>query len=60
VRHGRDMLMVCLSPAQRALRKRLEELSPEKALEMLGSPEPNGGDGAVDMLSDSDDGKKSH
>jgi hypothetical protein len=32
-------------PAQRALRKRLEELSPEKALEMLGPPQSNGGDG---------------
>jgi hypothetical protein len=31
-------------PAQRALRKRLEQLSPEKALELLGSPQPNGGD----------------
>jgi hypothetical protein len=34
-------------PAQRALRKRLEQLSPEKALELLGPLEPNGGNCAA-------------
>ena len=28
-------------PAQRALRQRLEQLGPEKALELLGGPEPD-------------------
>jgi hypothetical protein len=35
-------------PARRAVIERIDQLGPEKALEMLGSPQPNGGDGAVD------------
>ena len=48
------------SPAERALHERLEQLGPEKALEMLGSPQPNGGPGAVSMLAGSDDKEPSH
>jgi hypothetical protein len=62
-------------PARRAVIERIDQLGPEKALEMLGSPQPrrlNGGspndgngplldgDDAVDELSDSDDIKPSH
>ena len=43
------------SPAERAVRERLEQLGPEKALEMLGSPQPDGDDGAPP-----DDAKASH
>jgi hypothetical protein len=32
-------------PTQRALRQRLQELSPEEALERLGLPKPINGDG---------------
>jgi len=35
-----------LSPAERAVRERLGQLSAEEALEMLGPPQPNGGDGS--------------
>jgi len=41
--------------AERAVRQRLHEISPERALELLGSPQSNGGSGAVDTLSGSDD-----
>jgi len=34
-----------LPPEQRALRKRLEQMSAAQALELLGPPEPNDGDG---------------
>ena len=36
-----------MSPADRAVRERLNQLSPEQALEMLGPPQPVGGNGAV-------------
>jgi len=42
-------------PAQRALRKRLEQLDPETALALLNAGD--GGPGAVDGLSDFDDDK---
>jgi hypothetical protein len=36
-------------PAQKALRQRLQELSPEKALELLGLPKPVDGDGGAPL-----------
>src|SRR5262249_4756862 len=45
------------SPAEKALRKRLEQVSAERALELLGPLQLNGGNGdagAVDALSDLD------
>ena len=33
-------------PVRRAAIKRIDQLGPEKALEMLSSPQPNGGDGS--------------
>src|SRR5262249_39728340 len=36
-------------PVRRAAIRRLDQLGPEKALELLGPPEPNGGDDAVDV-----------
>ena len=32
-------------PARRAVIERIDQLGPEKALEILGPPQPNGGDG---------------
>jgi hypothetical protein len=33
-------------PARRAVIERIDQLGPEKALEILGPPQPNGGDGS--------------
>jgi hypothetical protein len=50
---GHDQMMTTirsfldrLPPAQKALRRRLEELTPEEALERLGLPRPVEGDGS--------------
>jgi hypothetical protein len=47
-------------PVKRALHERLHQLTPERALELLGPLEPNGGDDAGDTLSDSDNTKSRH
>jgi hypothetical protein len=39
-----------LPPAQRALRQRLQEMSPEEALERLGLPKPDGNGAPPDDL----------
>jgi hypothetical protein len=49
-----------MPPAKRALHDRLDQLTPERALELLGPLEPNGGDDAGDTLSDSDNTKSRH
>jgi hypothetical protein len=52
-----------LPAAERAVRERLGQMSAERALELLGPPEPkNGGNGpdAVDVLSSPDDAKQNH
>src|SRR5262249_26028143 len=52
-----------LPAAERAVRERLGQMSAERALELLGPPEPkNGGSGsdAVDVLSSPDDVKQNH
>src|SRR5262245_37539478 len=47
-------------PVRRAAINRLDQLGPERALELLGPLELNGGDGAVDTLSPPDDAKQNH
>ena len=47
-------------PVRRAAINRVDQLGPERALELLGPLEPNGGDDAGDTLSDSDNTKSRH
>jgi len=45
-----------LPPVRKALRRRLDELTPEAALELLGAPQVSGdGDGAGDVPLSPDD-----